>query len=48
MVAENDTRVKLTLEADLNPMVQMMAKKPLKEFLDKLIDQLEKYNFDPL
>ena len=47
MLEEKDTRIKLTLEADLNPMVQMMAKKPLQEFLDKLIDQLEKYNFNP-
>jgi len=46
-VSEKDTRIKLTLEADLNPMIQMMAKKPLQEFLDKLIDQLEKYNFKP-
>ena len=42
---ENDTRIKLTLEADLNPMFQMMAKKPLQEFLDKLVDQLSKYEF---
>lgn len=42
---ENDTRIKLTLEADMNPMIQMMAKKPLQEFLDKLVDQLMKYNF---
>jgi carbon monoxide dehydrogenase subunit G len=42
---ENDTRIKLTLEADLNPMFQMMAKKPLQEFLDKLVDQLTKYSF---
>jgi len=47
MIEEKDTRIKLTLEADLNPMIQMMAKKPLQEFLDKLIDQLEKYNFNP-
>ncbi|MCG8700348.1 MAG: SRPBCC family protein [Bacteroidales bacterium] len=39
-VSENDTRVKLTLDVNLNAMVQMMAKKPLKEFLDKLVDQL--------
>lgn len=48
MLEEKDTRIKLTLQADLNPMVQMMAKKPLQEFLDKLIDQLEKYSFDPV
>lgn len=45
MMEEKDTRIKLTLQADLNPMIQMMAKKPLQEFLDKLIDQLEKYDF---
>lgn len=44
-VAEEDTRIKLTLEADLNPMIQMMAKKPLQEFLDKLVDQLSRYSF---
>jgi carbon monoxide dehydrogenase subunit G len=44
-VEENDTRIKLTLEADINPMMQMMAKKPLQEFLDKLVDQLAKYTF---
>lgn len=44
-VAENDTRMKLTLEASLNPMLQTMAKKPLQEFLNKVIDQLEKYSF---
>ena len=40
---EMDTRVKLTIQADINPMVQMMAKKPLQNFLDLLVDQLEKY-----
>jgi carbon monoxide dehydrogenase subunit G len=44
-VKENDTRIKLTLDADLNPMFQMMAKKPLQEFMDKLVDQLSKYPF---
>lgn len=37
---ENITAIKLTMDVDLNPMMQMMAKKPLKEFLDKLVDQL--------
>ena len=45
MLSETDTRIKLTLEANLNPMIQAMAKKPLQEFLDKLVDQLSKYNF---
>jgi carbon monoxide dehydrogenase subunit G len=44
-VAENDTRIKLTLDADLNSMVEMMARKPLQEFLDKLVDQLAKFSY---
>jgi carbon monoxide dehydrogenase subunit G len=44
-VAGNDTRLKLTLEADINPMLEMMAKKPLQEFLNKLADQLSQYPF---
>lgn len=45
MLSDTDTRIKLTLEANLNPMIQAMAKKPLQEFLDKLVDQLTKYRF---
>lgn len=41
-VAENDTKVKLTLKADLNPMIKMMASKPIQDFLDKLVDAMEK------
>jgi carbon monoxide dehydrogenase subunit G len=40
-VAENDTRVKVTLKADLNPVLKMMAKKPLTQFVDTLVDRLE-------
>ncbi len=43
--AENDTRIKLTIKADLNPMLRMMATKPLQNFLDKLVDAMEKMNF---
>jgi carbon monoxide dehydrogenase subunit G len=39
---ETDTRVKLTLKADLNPMLKMMASKPIQLFLDKLIDAIER------
>lgn len=45
-VEENQTAVKLTMDVDLNPMMQMMAKKPLQNFLDTLVDQLKKLNFD--
>ena len=45
-VAENDTRVKLTLKADLNPMIQMMASKPLKNFLNMMVDYMENFSFE--
>ncbi len=45
-VAENDTRVRLTMHAELNQMMQMMAKNPLKNFLDTLVDQLSKIDYD--
>lgn len=45
-VENNDTRVKLTMEVKLNPFMEMMAKKPLQEFIDKLVDQMEQYNFE--
>ena len=40
-VSENDTRVKLTIKADLNPMIKMVAKKPLTNFVNTLVDKLE-------
>jgi carbon monoxide dehydrogenase subunit G len=43
--SENETNVKLSLAAELNPMLEMMARKPLQEFLDKLVDQLEKIKY---
>jgi carbon monoxide dehydrogenase subunit G len=44
-IDSEDTHIKLTMEAKLNPMIEMMAKKPLQEFLDKVVDQLVKYKF---
>jgi carbon monoxide dehydrogenase subunit G len=44
-IESNDTRVKLTMEAKLNPFMEMIAKKPLQEFLDKLVSQMEQYHF---
>jgi len=44
-ITDNETKVKLTLKPELNPMMQMMAKKPLQNLVDELISQLEKYNF---
>ncbi|MBN1387858.1 MAG: hypothetical protein JW965_05380 [Bacteroidales bacterium] len=41
---ENDTRIKLTIKADLNPGLKMLASKPIKEFLDKLVGGMEKFD----
>ncbi len=40
-VSENDTRVKLTIKAELNPMLKMVANKPLTNFVNTLVDKLE-------
>jgi carbon monoxide dehydrogenase subunit G len=44
-VADYDTRVKLTIKADVNPMIKMMVSKPIQKFLDTLIDSFEKMPF---
>jgi len=44
-VAPYDTRIKLVLKADLNPMLKIMATKPLQTFLDTLVSQLEKLHY---
>jgi carbon monoxide dehydrogenase subunit G len=41
-VAENDTRAKVTLKADINPMLKMMVAKPIQKFLDMLVESFEK------
>lgn len=40
-----NTKIKLTIKADLNPMIKMMASKPLQTFVDILVNQLEKIPF---
>ncbi len=40
-MSDNDTRIRVTLHADLNPMLKMVAKKPLTQFVDSLVDKLE-------
>lgn len=42
-VAENDTRVKVTLRADINPFMKAMVKKPLTSFVESLITGLEQF-----
>ena len=35
-VAENDTKMKMTVRADLNPFIKPMVSKPLQEAIDKI------------
>ena len=42
-----DSRMKITTEVTMNPMMAAMAKKPLKNLVDTLINQAEKISFDP-
>ena len=40
--SEKNSIVKLTFDAELNAMLKMVAVGPLKDFLEKLLDHLEK------
>ena len=42
-IAPNDTKTKLTIRAELNPLIKMMAKPALQDFLDDLANQMEHY-----
>ena len=44
-VKENDTKVKITVDPQVNIALMGMVKKPLKEFADMLIDKLEQISF---
>jgi len=40
-IQENETEVQFILNANMSPILEMMAKKPLQNFLNILIDNLE-------
>ncbi len=42
---EKDTRTRLTLQADLNPFLQAMARNPLQKFVDTLVDEMAKIHY---
>lgn len=44
-VEENDTRIKLTIKADLNQMMKMMVSKHIKKFLNMLGDSIANYHY---
>jgi carbon monoxide dehydrogenase subunit G len=39
-VEENDTRLKVTVKADINPMLKMMLSKPMESFVNKMADMI--------
>ncbi|MBS0011536.1 MAG: hypothetical protein KFF49_09010 [Bacteroidales bacterium] len=41
---EEDTRVKLTIKADLKPGMKMIASKPINDFLNKLVKGMEEFD----
>jgi hypothetical protein len=41
---DNFATVKVTLNADLNPMIKMFASKPIAQFLEMVIDRMERLN----
>ena len=43
--AESDTRIKITIEPQVNKMLLPMIKIPLKKFVDGLVDKIEGFNF---
>lgn len=47
-IEPGDSRMKITTEVNMNPMMASMVKKPLKKFVDTLIDQAEKISYDPV
>lgn len=46
--ADDDTRMKITLRADLNPFVKPMLSKPMKDGVDKIADVIASLPFDEL
>lgn len=46
--AEKDTKMKMTLRADLNPFIKGMVSKPLKEGLEKISDVIASLPYDKI
>ncbi len=44
-VAENESRIKVTFKADLNPMLKMMVGKQLDKFVDTLADSIARHAY---
>lgn len=46
--AERDTRLRMTVKADLNPFIKGMVEKPMKEAVDKISDMLAQLPYDQI
>ena len=46
--AENDTRMKLTLRAELNPFIKPMLNAPMKEGVDKISEIIASLSYDEI
>lgn len=46
--AEKDTRLRMTVRADLNPFIKGMVEKPMREAVDKIADALTHLPYDQL
>lgn len=44
-LGESECKVKVTLEAELNPFIKNMVKKPLAEGLEKMVEMLSKVQY---
>ena len=45
-VAENDTKMKLTVRADLNPFIKPMVSKPLQDAVDKISEIIARLPYE--
>jgi carbon monoxide dehydrogenase subunit G len=45
---ENETKMKLTIKADLNPFLKPMVSKPLQSGLDKVAESLATLPYDEI
>lgn len=44
-LSEKNSRIKITSDVDVNPLIATMVKGPLKSFVDTLVEQAEKMSF---
>lgn len=44
-VVEGESKLKITLDADMNPMIKMVAKGPIEKFIGMLADGIAGYDY---